>query len=70
LRRIPVKYANVWISRSRGGYAKMRADTRADTAEFSWQAQKCGRHDGRYARYRDFQYLTLAGWTRSKQNQL
>jgi hypothetical protein len=37
----------------------MRAGTRADTAEFSWQAQKRGRYDGRYARYRDFQYLTI-----------
>jgi hypothetical protein len=39
----------------------MRAGTRADTAEFSWQAQKQGRNDGRYARYRDFQYLALSG---------
>jgi hypothetical protein len=56
-----VKYAFVWRSRSRGRYAKMRADPRADTAEFSWQAQKRGRYDGTYARYRDFQYLTLSG---------
>jgi hypothetical protein len=56
-----VKYANGWSSRSRGRYAKMRADTRADTASYSWQAQKRGRYDGRYARYRDFQYLALSG---------
>jgi|AntAceMinimDraft_1070359.scaffolds.fasta_scaffold149731_1 hypothetical protein len=49
-----VKYANVWRSRSRGRYAKMREDPRADTAEFSWQAQKRDRYDGTYARYRDF----------------
>ena len=45
----------------RGRYAKIRADTRADTTEFSWQAQKRGRYDGRYARYRDFRHLALSG---------
>jgi len=39
----------------------MRADTRADTAEFSWQAQKRGRYGEGYARHRDFKYLTLIG---------
>ena len=48
-------------SRFEGRYNKKSADTSTDTAKCGLQTQKGGRYEGRYAKYRDFQYLALSG---------
>ena len=49
------------LSDSREDTTKKSADASTDTAKCGLQTQKGGRYEGRYANYRDFQYLALSG---------
>jgi len=55
------KLQQLWTPDSRADTTKKSADTSTDTAKCGLQTQKGGRYGGRYAKYRDFQYLALSG---------
>jgi hypothetical protein len=56
-----VKYAVFQPPDPRADTIEQSADTTADTAKYKRRAHKHGRYEGRYARYRNFQYPALRG---------